>query len=324
MMFWEGKKVLVTGGAGFIGSNLVDKLIDLGSQVRVADNLERGNLNNLQSCIKKIEFIKTDLTQYKNCEKAVKDMDIVMHLAARVGGIIFNISHPATMYKRNILLNTLVLEAAKNEGVGRYLCTSSACVYPRYCTIPTPETEGFKDEPEPTNRGYGWAKRMAELQAQFYKEEYGMKIAIVRPYNAYESKDIFDLKEAHVIPALIKKVFDTKGKITVLGNGEQTRAFVYVTDIVNGMILVTEKYAVADPVNIGTEEEIKIKDLANLIVKLSGKKIEIVFDISKPAGQPRRNADISKAKKVVGYEPKINLEEGIKRTIDWYRSKYLK
>jgi GDP-L-fucose synthase len=321
-MFWEGKKVLVTGGAGFIGSHLVEKLIGLGSHVRVADNLEKGNLNNLQSFIEKIEFVNTDLTQYENCEKAVKGMDIIMHLAAKVGGVGYNISHPATMYERNVLLNTLVLDAAKNENVERYLCTSSACVYPRYCTIPTPETEGFEDEPEVTNRGYGWAKRMAELQAQFYKEEYGMKIAIVRPYNAYGPRATFNLEEAHVIPSLIKKTFDTNDQLVVWGNGEQSRAFVYVKDIVNGMILATEKYAVADPLNIGTDEEIKIKDLANLIVKLSGKTIKIIFDSSKPAGQPRRNADITKAKKVVGYKPEISLEEGLKTTIDWYRINY--
>ena len=319
MSFWKGKRVLVTGGAGFIGSHLVEMLITEGARVRVVDNLENGSLNNLKSCQDQIEFITSDLTEPVNCKAAVKGVEVVFNLAARVGGVDYNIKHPATMFTQNVLISTLMLEAAREENVERYLCVSSACVYPRYCTIPTPESEGFNDEPEPTNKGYGWAKRVAEIQAQTYAQESGMKIAIVRPYNTYGPRDHFDPEKSHVIPAIIRRIFDEEDPLVVWGDGEQTRAFVYVTDVVRGMLLAIEKYPEADPLNIGTEEEVKIKDLVNLIAELSGKKPKIVFDSSKPSGQPRRNADITRARRFLNYEPQISLEVGLRKTIDWFR-----
>jgi len=317
MTYWNKKAVLVTGGAGFIGSHLVEMLVKENANVRVADNLENGSLKNLELCENKIEFMNKDLTDPKACREAVKDVDIVLNLAAKVGGVGYNVKHPGTMFTKNVLINTLMLEAVRKEDVERYLCVSSACVYPRYCTIPTPESEGFKDVPEPTNIGYGWAKRMAEVQAQTYAEEFGMKIAIVRPYNAYGPRDHFDPKKSHVIPAIIRRIFDGENPLVVWGDGEQTRAFVYVTDVARGMLLATEKYPKADPINIGTDEEIKIKGLVNLILELSSRKPKVVFDTSKPAGQPRRNADITKAKKLIGYEPKVSLKDGLKKTYKW-------
>jgi len=320
MSFWYGKSVLVIGGAGFIGSHLVEMLVRENANVRVVDNLENSSLKNLESCEGKIVFINKDLTDSRACREVVKDMDIVLNLAAKVGGVGYNVKHPGTMFTKNVLINTLILEAARKEGVERYLCVSSACVYPRYCTVPTPESEGFNGVPEPTNIGYGWAKRMAEIQAQTYAEEFGMKIAIVRPYNTYGPRDHFDPEKSHVIPAIIRRIFDGKDPLFVWGNGEQTRAFVYVTDVNRGMLLATEKYLKADPLNIGTEEEIKIKDLVNLIIELSGKRPKVIFDTSKPTGQPRRNAYIIKARKLIGYEPKVSLKEGLKKTIEWYKS----
>ena len=323
MTFWEGKEVLVTGGAGFIGSHLVEMLLEKGANVKVVDNLENGSLDNLKSCEKKIEFVRRDLTKLEVCEKVSKDVDIVLNLAAKVGGIGFNKAHPGTMFTSNILINTQMLEAARKNDIDGYLCVSSACVYPRYCTIPTPESEGFKDVPEPTNDGYGWAKRMAEVQAQSYAEEYGMRIAIVRPYNAYGPRDHFDPEKSHVIPAIIKRIFDGEDPLIVWGNGEQSRAFIYVTDVAKGMLLATEKYPKADPINIGTDEEIKIKDLTYLIIEFSEKipKPKVLFDTSKPAGQPRRNSDNIKAKKLIGFEAPTPLKEGLKKTIEWYKNK---
>ena len=318
MSFWDGKKVLVTGGAGFIGSHLVERLIQENAEVRITDNLENGSPGNLGSCRDRIEFIKSDLTQPMSCQLAVRDREIVFNFAARVGGVDYNMKHPATMFTQNVLISTLMLEAAREEAVARYLCVSSACVYPRYCTIPTPEAEGFNAEPEPTNKGYGWAKRIAEIQAQTYAQEFGMKIAIVRPFNTYGPRDHFEPERAHVIPAIIRRIFDKEDPLVVWGNGEQTTAFVYVTDVVRGMLLAVEKYPKADPLNIGTEEEIKIKDLVNLIVKVSGRSPEILFDSSKPSGQPRRNADVTKARNLIGYQPSVSLEEGLKKTINWY------
>lgn len=321
MSFWKEKKVLLTGGAGFIGSHVAEMLIRKGCDLKVADNLENSSPDNLHSCIDRIEFINTDLTILENCENISKDVNIVLNLAAKVGGIEFNRLHQGTMFTSNVLIQTNMLEAARKNDVERYLCVSSACVYPRYCTIPTPESEGFKDVPEPTNLGYGWAKRMAEVQAQCYAEEFGMKIAIVRPYNAYGPRDHFDPEKSHVIAALIKRVFDGENPLTVWGNGEQTRAFIYVEDLARGMIIATEKYTKADPINLGTDEEIKIKDLVKLILDLSGKKPKpsVFFDTDKPAGQPRRNSDNAKAKELIGFEAEIPLREGLKRTIEWYK-----
>jgi GDP-L-fucose synthase len=318
--FWEGKSVLVTGGAGFIGSHLVEQLVEASAKVRVADNLENGFLDNLSSCRDKIEFVKADLTRQEICEKVCGDIDIVLNLAAKVGGIDYNRRHPGSMFVKNNLLAAQILEASRKNDVERYLCVSSACVYPRYCTIPTPESEGFNDVPEPTNLGYGWAKRMAEVMAQCYAEEFGMKIAIVRPYNAYGPRDHFDVEKSHVIPALIKRVFDGENPINVWGTGEQTRAFIYVDDIARGMMLATENYPKADPINLGTNEEITIRELVNLIVDLSGRKPrpDVVFDESKPSGQPRRNSDNAKAKAKIGFEAEVPLREGLAKTIKWY------
>ena len=324
MSFWKNKKVLVTGGAGFVGSYVVELLVEEGARVKVIDNLENGVLTNLAQVKDKIEFVNGDLRNFDVCQDASRGMDIVLNIAAKVGGIAFNQKHSGTMFRDNILINTNMLEAAKSNSVERFLVVSSACVYPRFCKIPTPETEGFEGVPEPTNDGYGWAKRMAEFQASAYAREFGMKIAIARPYNAYGPRDHFDPEKSHVIPALIKRVFDGENPMTVWGDGEQSRAFLYVTDLARGLLEVTEKYAETDPINLGTDEEIKIKDLVRLILDLSCKDIEFFFDTSKPSGQPRRNCDNTRAKAKIGFEAKVTLKEGLKKTIEWYVSNRMK
>lgn len=324
MSFWQRKNVLVTGGAGFIGSHLIEMLVQAGSLVRVADNLINGKLDNLKSCIDKIEFVNVDLNQFENCLKVTKDMDIVLNLVAKVAGIDFNKKHSGTMFYKNVLPNLSVLEAARINEAERFLVVSSACVYPRYCTIPTPETEGFKEDPEPSNFGYGWAKRVLEIQAKAYSDEFDMKIGIVRPYNSYGPRDHFDETIAHVIPALIRRVFAGEDPLNVWGDGEQTRAFIYVKDLAQGMMLAAEKYPVPDPLNIGTEEEIKIKDLVKLIVEISGLKPKIIFDSTKPAGQPRRNADITKAQQKIGFKANTALKQGLNETIQWYLNNVIK
>ena len=324
MSFWRNKKVLVTGGVGFIGSHLVERLVTEGAKVRVADNLENGFLENLGRIKDRIEFTKKDLRVLKDCLEASQDQEIVLNLAAKVGGIEFNREHLGTMFRDNILISTQMLEAAKLNNVERFLVVSSACVYPRHCTIPTPEEEGFKDVPEPTNEGYGWAKRMAEVQAKAYSQEFAMKIAIVRPYNTYGPRDHFDAETGHVIPALVKKVFDGEDPLIVWGDGKQSRAFLYVEDVVEGMLKAIEKYPVCDPLNLGTTEEIKIKDLVRLIIQLSGKRPRLFFDTSKPSGQPRRNCVTSKSIEKIDFEAKISLKEGLERTIDWYRNEFVR
>jgi len=315
-LFWNQKKVLVTGGGGFIGSHLVERLLEQGSKVRVVGRSEKPI--NLINCLKRIDYVKADLSKMEDCLKVVHGMHVVFHLASEVAGIEYNVAHPAEMFKTNTLMNLNMLEVSRIENVEKYQCTSSICVYPRYCKVPTPETEGFKDDPEPTVLGYGWAKRVAELQAKFYAKEYGMKIAIIRPTNAYGPRNDFSSETSHVIPALIRKVYESNDIVTVWGSGNQIRSFIYVEDLARAMMEVTEKYAIADPINIGTDEEVTIKDLAYLILRLSGKNLPIRFDLTKPEGQSRKFADISKAKEKLNWKPKFTLEEGIEKTIEWY------
>ncbi len=315
--------MLVTGGAGFVGSHVVELLLEEGAIVRVVDNLSNGTLENLDKVKDRIEFIHGNLENLDDCKKSSKEIDIVLNLVAKVGGIKFNVEHPGTMFRDNVIVNTNMLEAARINNVERFLVISSACVYPRFCKIPTPESEGFVGTPEPTNFGYGWAKRMAEIQADAYYREFKMKIAIARPYNSYGPRDHFYTEKAHVIPALIKRIFDEENPLTVWGNGEESRAFIYVRDLARGMLDLIEKHPEPDPVNIGTDEEIKIKELVKLLVELSGKSPQISFDTSKPAGQPRRNCDTTKAKEKIGFIAKTTLDNGLRNTIEWYKEKLL-
>lgn len=317
--FWQGKKVIVTGGAGFIGSHVVEKLVKKGARVTILDTLQNGTLKNLASVKGEFEAIKGDCTDDNVLKKALFKKDIVMNIAARVGGIEYNRTHQATMMRDNLLIGTKVIQLAQLAKVERFLVVSSACVYPRDCSVPTPESEGFDSEPEPTNGGYGWAKRMAEKLGMYYAEEFGMKVAIVRPYNCYGPRDHFDPLLSHVIPALTKRVYDGENPVNVWGSGKQTRAFLYVEDMAEGMIRAIEKYPIPEPINLGTDEEISIKDLIQKIIKITGKKTKVTFDKSKPDGSPRRNSDNTLAKSKIGFEAKVSLDEGLRRTIEWYQ-----
>lgn len=318
--FWNNKKVLVTGGSGFIGSHVVEKLVGMGAKVRILDRISNGKLKYIEYVKDTIEIIRGECADPDTAVKACTSMDVVMNLAAHVGGIEYNRTHQATMLHDNIVIATSMIEAARKTKVERFLVVSSACVYPHNAIVPTSESEGARGEPEPTNSGYGWAKRYAELLGTLYAEEYGMKIGIVRPYNAYGPRDHFSPESSHVIPALIKRVMDGENPLTVWGSGKQTRAFLYVEDFADGLIQAIEKYPVPDPINIGTDEEISIADLVHFIIRLSGKKVSVRFDTSKPDGSPRRNSDNTKAKEKVGFVAKISLEEGLQKTIEWYYS----
>lgn len=322
-VFWKGKKVLVTGGTGFIGSHVVENLITLGSRVTVFDRMSNGAIKNIEYLKNEVNFIRGDCTNMVDAEKACANQEIVLNLAAHVGGIEYNLSHQATMLRDNLLIATTMLDAALTNKVERFLVVSSACVYPRDCKIPTPETEGFVSEPEPTNGGYGWGKRMSELLGKYYAQQFGMKIGIVRPYNCYGPRDNFDPKVSHVIPGLIKRVLDGENPVVVWGSGRQTRAFLYVEDLARGIISAIEKYPVPDPINLGSEEEISIKDLVEKIVLISGKKSEVEFDTSKPDGSPRRSCDNSKAKEKIGFVATTIFDDGLRKTIDWYKKNCL-
>src|SRR6266567_7989721 len=321
MSFWRNKKVVVTGGRGFIGSHLVDRLLNEGATVRIVDLGSRSHPRKVApELLARAEYRKADLCDTQSWNKVCRGGDIVMHLAAKIRGVGYNVKHHGEMFFSNALINLHMLEAARLAGVDRFLSVSTVGVYPKDCVVPTPEEEGFKGEPEASGYGYGWAKRLAEVQSRCYAQEYGMKIAIVRPYNVYGPRMDFNPETAPVIPSQIRKVLEAKDVITVWGSGEQTRSFTYVSDEVAGMMLAVEKYPEADALNIGTSEEIKIKDLIEMIVRISGKKLRIEYDVTKPSGAARRCPDISKPMRLIGYKPKVRLAEGLRDTINWYKT----
>lgn len=318
--FWFNKKVLVTGGCGFIGSHLVEKLVSSKAKVTVLDNLQNGRPANIQSVIKKIRFIEGDCRDSNAAFRSCTGQDVVMNLAAKVGGIEYNNSHKGIMLRDNFAIASSMIEAARLTKVERFLVVSTACVYSHNCLVPTPENQGFLDEPETTNEGYGWGKRMAEKLGMYYAQEYKMKVGIVRPYNCYGPRDHFDPAVSHVIPALIKRAFDGENPIVVWGSGKQSRAFLYVEDLAEGMMMAIEKYPTPDAINLGTNEEIALSDLVNLILKISNIKAKIFFDTTKPDGSPRRNSDNTKAIAKIGFKARVSLAQGLKKTIDWYKN----
>ncbi|OGG11307.1 hypothetical protein A2Z00_02405 [Candidatus Gottesmanbacteria bacterium RBG_13_45_10] len=318
-MFWTNKRVLVTGGTGFIGSHVVERLVTLGARVSVLDRMRDGKTKNIQYLKDKVTFIQGNCTELVQARKACEGKDVVMNLAAHVGGIEYNMVHQGTMLHDNLSIATTMIEAARLAGVERFLVVSSACVYPHDALVPTSEEEGFRAEPEPTNCGYGWAKRMAEALGRYYAEEFGMSVGIVRPYNAYGPRDHFDAKTSHVIPALIKRVMDGENPVVVWGSGSQTRAFLYVDDLALGMIQAIERYPKPDPINLGTDEEISVADLVNKIINISGMKTKVYFDTTKADGSPRRNSDNTKAKKMIQFTAKTKLDAGLAKTIEWYK-----
>ncbi|MDA2933348.1 SDR family NAD(P)-dependent oxidoreductase [Acidobacteria bacterium AH-259-D05] len=318
MTYWAGKSVLVTGGTGFIGSHLVEALLERNAHVRVAGR-DREHLRAVLGRREgEIEFLQGDLTSPVFARQACAGMEAVFNLAAQVAGVEYNNSHPGTTFTSNVAIGLNVLDASAEEGVERLLYVSSACVYRRHCTVPTPELEGFQGDPEFTNFGYGWAKRALEIQARCYAQEFPIKIGIVRPYNAYGPRDNFEWETSHVIPSLIRKAVEGQDPIVVWGDGTQLRSFVYVSDFVKGLLLALERYPECDPVNIGTDEEVTIADLVRMIVELVGTKARIVFATDRPAGQPRRKGDLSKAREKLGFECKVSLEGGLLKTIEWY------
>lgn len=315
--FWKDKKVTVTGGGGFIGSHLCEALCEAGAIVTSAD-INEGHIA-LSAFKDKIRFLKTDLFDYKQVIENFKGQDMVMHLAARVGGIEYNMKYMAEVYTDNLLMLSAVTKSIIENGIKEALFVSSACVYPHDAIIPTPETEGFRSDPEETNEGYGWAKRSLELAAKYLKKYKGLKVAVVRPYNAYGPRDKFDPKHSHVVAALINKVYgSTDGTIQVWGSGNQTRALLYVKDAVRGMMLAAEKYPEADPINLGNDREYSIKEIAETVIRQSGLDLKAIYDTSRPEGYVRRSSLNKKAKDKIGFDTQYDLERGLKETIDYY------
>lgn len=321
--YWNNKKVLVAGGAGFIGSYLVEYLLKDGAVVSVVDNLSRGRMVNLEKVINSIDFFKLDLKNMENCRKVCSGKDVVMNLAAPAFGIEYSMTHHGEMLNDVIMTGFNVLEAARLEGVKRALVVSSSCVYPDNAEIPTKESQAISGSPEKVNQGYGWGKRMVELQGQYYAKEYDMQVAIARPFNAYGPREPFERDKAHVMPSLIQKVLSNDDPIVVWGSGNQTRSFVHGKDFAMGLKLLTEHYAVADPVNVGHDRETTIRELIEKILEITGKNLKVVFDTTKPEGALRKSADVTKLRKVTkGFAPQITLDEGLGEMIDYFKENY--
>ena len=311
MTFWNNKKILVTGGAGFFGSFIVKKLKEKG-------------VNEKEIRIPRSRNI--DLRIWENCVKAAKDVDIVIHLAAKVGGIGYNQKYPATLFYDNAILGIQIMEAARQEGVEKFVAVGTICAYPKFTSVPFKETDLWNGYPEETNAPYGLAKKMMLVQSQAYRQQYRFNSIYLLPVNLYGPRDNFDLESSHVIPALIRKfieaVENNKREVEVWGTGEASREFLYVEDAAEGILLATERYNKPEPVNIGAGFEIKIRDLVKLIVELTGFEGKIRWNTNKPDGQPRRCLDVSKAKKEFGFEAKTSFREGLKKTIEWYKENF--
>lgn len=308
MMFWEDKTVLVTGGAGFLGSALVRTLEQRGL---AKENIRVPRSRDL------------DLRRWENCVEAVRDVDLVIHLAAKVGGIGYNMANPGSLFYDNAVMGIQLMEAARQAGVRKFVAVGTICAYPKFTPVPFREENLWEGYPEETNAPYGLAKKMLLVQAQAYRQQYGFNAIYLLPVNLYGPGDNFDPASSHVIPALIKKFVEAvetgAESVEVWGTGSASREFLYVDDAAEGIALAAERYDRPNPVNLGAGFEITIRDLATLIADLTGFTGEIVWDTTKPDGQPRRCLDVSRAEREFGFRAKTSFEDGLKATVEWYR-----
>ena len=306
--FWCRCRVMVTGGRGFLGKHLVHKLRERGADVRVADQDQY------------------DLRHLEDIRRALSDStpQMVIHLAARVGGIGANRDHPAEFFYDNLMMSVPLLHESWVAGVEKFVALGTICCYPKFTPVPFREKDLWNGYPEETNAPYGLAKKMLLVQSQAYRQQYDYNSIFLMPVNLYGPGDNFDPASSHVIPALIKKCMDAKDagddQIIVWGDGTPTREFLYVEDAAEGIALATERYNQSEPVNLGSAFEISIKDLVKLIACLSGFEGKIVWDTTKPNGQPRRKLDTSRAEREFGFKSEVSFEDGLRRTIEWYEA----
>lgn len=308
MMFWDEKKVLVTGGAGFLGSSLVR-------------TLERHGLAKENIIAPRSRDL--DLRRWENCVEAVQDVDLVIHLAAKVGGIGYNMENPGSLFYDNAIMGIQLMEAARQASVEKFVAVGTICAYPKFTPVPFREEDLWEGYPEETNAPYGLAKKMLLVQAQAYRQQYGFNAIYLLPVNLYGPGDNFNPASSHVIPALIKKFVEAVENgariVEVWGTGAASREFLYVDDAAEGIALAAERYDKPDPVNLGAGFEITIRDLATLIADLTGFTGEIFWDTAKPDGQPRRCLAVSRAEQEFEFRAKTSFEDGLKATVEWYR-----
>jgi nucleoside-diphosphate-sugar epimerase len=324
---WAGKRVLVAGGAGLIGSHLARTLVNKGSEVSVADNLSSGSLKNIEDIKNRVKFVSADLRKENNCKKLTKDKDYVFQLAANMGGIGYITAVGADIMRDNILINTNMLHAAFENKVGGYFYSSSACVYPEYkqkdaAVTPLKEADAIPAEPD---QFYGWEKLVTEKLCEAYQKDYGMNIRVARFHNVYgEVFTAFDKDKGKAPCHIIMKALRyPEQEFVIWGDGKQTRSFLYIDDCIEGVLKLMESNYLK-PVNIGSDRLVTIDELAQIVIKISGKDITIKHDLSKPQGVRGRNADITLVRKEVGWEPKVSLEEGMKRTYEWAQQRLAK
>jgi GDP-L-fucose synthase len=306
--FWSDHRFVVTGGSGFLGSHLVTRMKERGANLVFVPKSTEYNLVKEEAIIRLFKAARPD---------------IVIHLAAVVGGIGANRENPGRFFYENLMMGTQLMEQARLFGVGKFVAVGTICSYPKFTPVPFKEENLWDGYPEETNAPYGLAKKMMLVQSQAYRQQYGFNSIFLLPVNLYGPGDNFDPSSSHVIPALIKKCMDAirnrEEEIVVWGTGKATREFLYVEDAAEAIVLATEKYDQEDPVNIGAGFEISIKDLAELIAEITGFRGRIVWDPTKPDGQPRRMLDTSRAFREFGFKAKTQFREGLKKTIEWYR-----
>jgi len=308
MSFWSNKRVLITGGAGFLGSFVVEKLRQRGCKDILVPRRK-----------------DYDLVEMEAVKRLHKDTqpNMVIHLAARVGGIGANQANPGKFFYDNLMMGAQLMEVGRQAGVEKFVTISTICAYPKFTPVPFKEEDLWNGYPEETNAPYGLAKKMLLVQSQAYRQQYGFNSIVLFPVNLYGPRDNFDLQTSHVIPALIRKCLEAKRRdapnIEVWGDGSPTREFLYVEDAAEGICLAAERYDSSEPVNLGSGMEISIKDLVHTIKRMTGFTGEIIWDTTKPNGQPRRSLDTSRAEKHFGFRAKTSFEEGLRRTIERYK-----
>lgn len=303
--FWSDKRVLVTGGSGFLGSHLVEILEKLKPKE-----------------VKIPHHAKYDLRKQSACKSVVKNIDIVIHLAANVGGIGYNQAYPGTLFYDNLLMGVHLMEEARKAKVSKFVSLGTICAYPKFTPVPFQEKNLWDGYPEETNAPYGLAKKMLLVQGQAYRQQYDFNVIYLLPVNMYGPRDNFDPKSSHVIPALIHKFVMAKKnneeQVVIWGTGKPTREFLFVEDAARGILLASQHFNGSEPVNLGSSFEISIKNLAEIIKKQTDFKGKLIFDPSKPDGQPRRKLAVSRAKQEFGFESRIKFETGLQKTINWY------
>jgi len=305
--FWADTRFLVTGGAGFLGQSVVKGLECRGATSVVVPRSRDHDLREQAEIVALLEEHRPD---------------VIVHLAAVVGGIGANRANPGRFFYDNLVMGVHLMEQARLLGVRKFVALGTVCAYPKFAHVPFREDELWDGYPEETNAPYGLAKKMLLVQAQAYRQQYGFNAVYLLPVNLYGPRDNFDPDSSHVIPALIKKCLearrDGRPTIQVWGTGSATREFLYVDDCAEGILLATERYEKPEPLNLGSAQEISIKELVHAIARLTGFQGEIVWDPTKPDGQPRRCLDVSRAKADLGFEAKTPFEQGLRHTIEWY------